>query len=667
MKWLGPLAVAVLALLLEGALGRATGAPELALFLGRFHPLVVHLPIGFFLLLALAEGATFVPRLRERVEPALGLLVPLSALAALAAFLMGQLLALEGGFPTAALGWHRRLTLLALLGMCACWALYVRQQRRDGQGRLAYRGALVVALGLLSLGAHFGGTLTRGESYLSKYAPGPLKPLLGAPEVPASRGEGSGVSADKREPLVFEDVVQPILNNYCFECHGTEKQKGKLRVDSLPLLLQGGESGPALVPGDAKKSLLLSRMLLPLSDDDHMPPEGKPGPKPEEMALLQFWIERGASTTLPVRDLLAPVASRSLLERVLGGGAAPLGAVPGSAPSSSAAPAPSAEPPLVTPPGEAPPAAKPPAAAAAPAAASSGPAVLAQYCEKCHGSAKQKGKLRVDSWEALLRGGESGAALVPGKPEQSPLLSRVRLPLESEEHMPPKKEPQPTAAEVASLAAWIRSRAAGSAVVGSAVAGSAGVGSVAAPTEPVAHAEAPPGLPATTSAPADSSGTLQQLFREKCGKCHIRDKPAGGLTVEHHAQLLEGGFSGPGIVPGNPQASLVMQRLLLPLSDDEHMPPEDEPALSAEEIERVGAWIAQGALPSAFTGTAEPAKVSSSAPSSAPEPLAARSGGCAACSVPGAPSSRWGGAQVLSLLGVLAALSGRRRRRRSRG
>ena len=182
MKWLVPALVVAIAVLAEVTLGRLSGAPDFALFFGRFHPLVVHLPIGFFLLVAMGEAATFVPKLRDRVEPALGLLVPVSTVAALGAFLMGQLLALEGGFPAGALSWHRSLTLSAIIGMALCWVLYDRQRSHGGQGRWAYRGVMGAALGLLSLGAHFGGTMTRGESYLSKYAPGPLKPLLGAPE-----------------------------------------------------------------------------------------------------------------------------------------------------------------------------------------------------------------------------------------------------------------------------------------------------------------------------------------------------------------------------------------------------------------------------------------------------------------------------------------------------
>jgi uncharacterized membrane protein len=740
IKWLGPVGIVLLAILAELSLGRAASGPDFALFFGRFHPLVVHLPIGFFLLVALGEAATFHAKLRERVEPALGLLVPVSALAAVAAFVMGQLLALEGGFPAGALGWHRRLTLLAIIGMAACWVLYDRL--KPGQSRWVYRGVMGATLGVLSLGAHFGGTMTRGESYLSKYAPAPLKPLLGTPE-PAEPAGASGPAkpaAPAADPLVFQDVIQPILQAHCVECHGAEKQKGKLRLDSLEQLLKGGESGAAVVAGDAKKSPLLARMLLPMSDDDRMPPEGKPSPKPEELALIEFWIERGASPALKVKDLLAPTVSRALLEHALGG-SAPASAVPVAVtPAADAAPpaAPTTEssaatsaksqpaaaaaltgtPNTAAAPAAAPeapvtPAAVTPAAPVPVAGVKSGPAFLATYCEKCHGGAKQKGKLRVDSLAALVKGGANGAALVPGSPEKSSIVQRIRLALDNDEHMPPKKEAQPSAAEVAVLAGWIRSGAGGVASpAGPAVAtkpatpssssGSAAAtpsaGSIAASAStsdaesPTGAAPPPSDTGAVASAPAlDVSGppdaallsklpprvvlfedAVQPLLSEKCGKCHIRDKPAGGLGVAKHAELLEGGFSGAGVIPRDRKASFVMQRLVLPPSDDEHMPPQDEPALSADEVELIGAWIDQGAP---AKGVVETAKLTAGAAralsargvkaGAQPEPLPAQAGGCGACSVPGAPVSKWLELQALAL-GVAALVRIRRRRRRVR-
>lgn len=695
--------VVALAILAELTLGRAGGAPDFALFLGRFHPLIVHLPIGFFLLVALAEAATFHPRLRSRVEPALGLLVPLSAIAALAAFLMGQLLALEGGFPAGALGWHRRLTLLALIGMAACWVLFERQHQKDGRGRAAYRGVLGLTLGLLSLGAHFGGTMTRGESYLSKYAPGPLKPLLGTPE-PENPGKSTlAPAAPGAEPLVYRDVIQPLLTKYCVDCHGAEKQKGKLRLDSLELVLKGGEDGPAVVAGAPSKSLLVTRMLLPLGDDDHMPPKDEPSPPPEAVELLEFWIERGASPSLKVRDALPPATTRALLEHSLNAPRAD--SVPASAPAAATATSTSMSTPTAaaaepskteqTAPQRAE-AEKAPAAVAEPApsdaGAGSGPAVLATYCEKCHGAAKQKGKLRVDSVAALVKGGANGSALVPGSPEQSPIVKRIRLGLSNDEHMPPAKEPQPSAVELAKLVSWIRG---GASVTSSRVAAKTASGSSAspvssnvptptpaAPAAPTPSASAPHAAPASTPpAPANAEvlaslpervalfhEAVQPILREKCGKCHIRQSPAGGLGVEQHAQLLEGGFSGPGVVPKNREASLLMQRLVLPMSDGDHMPPDGEPALSADEIELIGAWIDQGAPAQEPTASAKLSSGAARALSArgvkrGPEPLAAQAGGCAACSVPGAPQSKWLGLQGCALAVAAAALGARRSRR----
>ncbi len=741
MKWLWPVAVAAAAVLAEITLGRASGTPDFALFLGRFHPLIVHLPIGFFLLVAMGEAATFLPGLKDRVEPALGLLVPLSTVAALGAFLMGQLLALEGGFPAGALSRHRSLTLSAIIGMSLCWVLYDRQRSNGGQGRWAYRGVMAAALGCLSLGAHFGGTMTRGESYLSKYAPGPLKPLLRAPEVKKEPAKGAEKpAAAVAEPLVYQDVLQPVLKHYCVDCHGPEKQKGKLRLDSLAELMKGGENGAAIVAGAPKKSLLLTRLLLPPTDDDHMPPEGKPGPKLEERALIKFWIERGASLTLKVRDTLAPTVSRSLLEHALGG-ATPTDSVPAStdpAPTASSAPAVSAAaapagsalgsspthaPSLTravpvnaaTPAnGSAPaaavasdpiaPATQPPAVAPT-AGATSGPAFLASHCEKCHGAQKQKGKLRVDSLAALLKGGTNGVALVPGNPNQSSIIKRVRLALSDEEHMPPRKEPQPSAAEIASLASWIRAGAgSGSAQPASAVAkngngsatgstpsasSAASASGSASPTDS-ASAAATPSAAATSgdavathavSGPPDAAllqtlppqlvlfDAVRPLFREKCGKCHIRDKPAGGLMVDQRAQLLQGGFSGAGLAPKDRKASYIMQRLMLAPSDSDHMPPEDEPPLSADEVELIGSWIDHGAPAQGLTETASLTAGAARALSArrakpGPTPISARAGGCAACSVPGARPSKWLGLEALTLLLAASALLATRRRLR---
>jgi hypothetical protein len=100
-----------------------------------------------------------------------------------------------------------------------------------------------------------------------------------------------GHAADAK--LDFAKDIQPILQQQCFKCHGAEKQKGKLRLDSRDAAIKGGKGGPALLAGDAAKSELIRRISLPKTDDDFMPTEGEPLPK-EHIELLKQWIDQGA-------------------------------------------------------------------------------------------------------------------------------------------------------------------------------------------------------------------------------------------------------------------------------------------------------------------------------------------------------------------------------------
>lgn len=81
--------------------------------------------------------------------------------------------------------------------------------------------------------------------------------------------------------------------------------------------------------------------------------------------------------------------------------------------------------------------------------------ILRARCTECHGEQKQKAKLALHSFEALMRGSDGGPVLVAGKPGESVLLERLRLPLDDDEHMPPSDKPQPAPAEIALLTRWI--------------------------------------------------------------------------------------------------------------------------------------------------------------------------------------------------------------------
>src|SRR3954453_5495988 len=79
--------------------------------------------------------------------------------------------------------------------------------------------------------------------------------------------------------------------------------------------------------------------------------------------------------------------------------------------------------------------------------------VLAEHCYKCHGAEKQKGDLRFDSREAILKGTDGVPSAIPGKPAESPLVKSVRH--QTENHMP-AKEPKLPEAQIAALSEWVK-------------------------------------------------------------------------------------------------------------------------------------------------------------------------------------------------------------------
>ena len=106
------------------------------------------------------------------------------------------------------------------------------------------------------------------------------------------------------DPALFEARVAPILEEHCVECHGPEKHKGKLRLDSFEALIAGGESDAVVEAGDPKASELFRRITLPETDEDVMPSDGKPHLSGNEIKVIELWIAGGASPTKPVGEFV---------------------------------------------------------------------------------------------------------------------------------------------------------------------------------------------------------------------------------------------------------------------------------------------------------------------------------------------------------------------------
>ena len=264
----------------------SSGPHDLVLFLGRFHPMLVHLPIGGLVLLGVLELLAKFARFKDAAQSN-RLILRLTAAASVTAALLGWMLSQSGDYDPQLLQWHK-WTGFAVAATCVGTLLLSRLGRPR-----AYRFSLLATLAVLVVASHLGASITHGRDFLTRYAPAPLRALL-----PGSGGAPTAhpTTPDLTQQHVFAGVVQPILLQRCSACHGPEKQKADLRVDSLEALLKGGKDGPALVPGKAKDSPMIHRLLLPLNDEDHMPPEGKPQPTLAEIVALQWWIDHGAPT-----------------------------------------------------------------------------------------------------------------------------------------------------------------------------------------------------------------------------------------------------------------------------------------------------------------------------------------------------------------------------------
>ncbi len=111
----------------------------------------------------------------------------------------------------------------------------------------------------------------------------------------------------RAEPATFATRVAPVLDRNCSVCHGAEKHKGGLRLDSFAAIMDGGDDGPVVKPGSLADSELYRRITLAPTHDDFMPADGKPPLAPHEVKLLEKWIAAGAPETATFDAPPAPV------------------------------------------------------------------------------------------------------------------------------------------------------------------------------------------------------------------------------------------------------------------------------------------------------------------------------------------------------------------------
>ncbi len=266
---------------------------KLAQFVGRFHVLTVHLPIALILLVPLLELAgrsRRFPDLRASVD----FVLALATISSIGAAILGWCLARSGGYSGRLVTQHMWGGVFVAAACWLCWMLrgHVGGSRFD----FAYTLGLVATVGLVAWTGYRGGQLVQGENHLTEQMPAGLRKLIGLPP--------TGAIVSRSDPAFFYGAhVEPIFARNCYSCHGPEKQKSRLRLDSYDALMRGGKHGPVIKAGNVKGSELFRRVTLPSSDDDAMPAQGKRRLSANEVKLIELWIAAGASPKLPANAI----------------------------------------------------------------------------------------------------------------------------------------------------------------------------------------------------------------------------------------------------------------------------------------------------------------------------------------------------------------------------
>ena len=291
--------------------------PDIVRFFGHFHPLVLHLPIGVFALIIIQElGAIFGRRHHD--QPATRALFPLffGAASAIVAVILGFML-YHGGVEYSGNAIAERHLWGGLTFAVAAVATFILKAwtMALSANPAFYRLLLFASVGVMGFTSHDGASMTHGSDYLTEYAPEPLRALLGEKKKEA-RTEDRPAPAPSAQ-VVYADIVAPILERRCVQCHKEGKAKGKFRMDTYELLVKGGKEGSGLEPGKSAESNILIRIGLPEDDEEHMPPEGKSDIEDPEVAVLKWWIDNGADPAKTLKDFVIPAPIQEAIAKLV--------------------------------------------------------------------------------------------------------------------------------------------------------------------------------------------------------------------------------------------------------------------------------------------------------------------------------------------------------------
>ncbi|WP_299254289.1 DUF2231 domain-containing protein [uncultured Aquimarina sp.] len=280
---------------------------DIVLFFGRFHPLVVHLPIGFLFFAFILEILAKFQK-KDRLKVAIPLALFLGSISAIGACVLGYMLSLSGDYDSHALDKHFWFGVATTVLAVFAWILKTERIKNGIRDSVKLNIAtLTFIVLLLSVTGHYGGNLTHGSDYLTTYLP------FGKKE----RIEEFKINTIE-EAQIFTNVINPILDRKCISCHNSSKKKGGLSLEGEVAILAGGKNGASLIAGNSSQSEIIKRVHLDPTSKGFMPPEGKTPLTNEEIKVIEYWIDHGqANFELTVGSVDTPEDIRKILEEQL--------------------------------------------------------------------------------------------------------------------------------------------------------------------------------------------------------------------------------------------------------------------------------------------------------------------------------------------------------------
>jgi len=250
--------------------------------IGRMHPVLLHLPIGLFVIsFIIWLGKKNIEK--ESFQKIFILVLHVTVFTATLTALMGFFLSREGGYDENILSKHKVLGIITAILSYSLLMIFQAVPEK----KVLFGTMITASLITMMIGSHFGSTLTHGEGYV-------WQPLKEEKEMEEETVTDSS--------SLFIAAIRPILKSKCFSCHNERKAKGELIMTTEEKLLKGGKNGPIWKSGDALKSHIIQNINLPEDDKKHMPPKGKPQLSQDEIDLLFTWIQSGADMKTTMKE-----------------------------------------------------------------------------------------------------------------------------------------------------------------------------------------------------------------------------------------------------------------------------------------------------------------------------------------------------------------------------